>query len=509
MITPRVGSLAALIAGACLALAFPPFGYWPLAAVGVALLTATCRGQRLRTGALMGLLAGLVQFGVLIRWLAVVGLDAWLLLTAYSALWIALVGLATTAVTRLRGWPVWVAAVWVGQEALRDRVPLGGWPWGRLAFSQADAPWLPVAWWGGTALLTFLVALTGALALWAVVTIRMRPAMAGAAGVAVLLLPVALSQVAVSPSAVGDTTVAVVQGDVPATGLGFATEGQRREVLDNHVRQTIELAGAVGRGEVSQPDFVIWPENSSDLDPYTARDAAAAISAAARAIGVPILVGAVVTNPADPDQVLNVSIVWDPVTGPGARYVKQHPVPFGEYVPFRDVLTRVIGRFDLVPRDFAPGDLPGVLPIAGVDVGAVICFEVAYDEVVRGTVLAGGQLLAVQTNNATYTDGGQSEQQLAMARIRAVEFGRATVVAATNGISAQFLADGTTLGLLPERSAGFLVADLPIIDELSVAARVGAWPELAAGLVALLTLIVGWRRPAKPLNRLAATVTQQ
>jgi len=123
---------------------------------------------------------------------------------------------------------------------------------------------------------------------------------------------------------------------------------------------------------------------------------------------------------------------------------------------------------------------------------------VAYDEVVRGTVLAGGQLLAVQTNNATYTDGGQSEQQLAMARIRAVEFGRATVVAATNGISAQFLADGTTLGLLPERSAGFLVADLPIIDELSVAARVGAWPELAAGLVALLALIVGWRRPVNP-----------
>lgn len=480
-----------------MALAFPPFGHWLLAPVGVALLTASCQGQRLRWAALTGFVAGVVQFGVLIHWLMVVGVDAWALLTLYSGAWIALVGAATAAVTRLPLWPGWVATVWVGQEALRDRVPLGGWPWGRLAFSQSDTPWLPSAWWGGATVLTLLVALSGGLLLWVGLHGRARPMAAlGSAGV-LLALPLLGSVLPLPGSTSGDATVAVIQGDVPATGLGFAVEGQRREVLDNHVSQTLRLAEAVSQGEAAQPDLVIWPENASDIDPYAAPDAARAISAAARAIGAPILVGAVISDPQDPDHVLNVSIVWDPSGSPGDRYAKQHPVPFGEYVPFRDVLTRFIGRFDLVPRDFTAGDTPGVLEMAGVDVGAVICFEVAYDDVVRGTVLAGAQLLAVQTNNATYTGGGQSEQQVAMARIRAVEFGRSTVVAATNGISAQFLPDGTVLGSLPENTAGWLVSRMPLQTGTSLAALIGAWAEAVISLMGLGATIVGCRTPVR------------
>ncbi len=457
-------------------------------------MTAACWRQRLRWGALFGLIAGVALFGVMIRWIDVVGVDAWLLLTGYSALWIALVGAGTAALTRLSAWPLWTATLWVAQEAIRDRIPLGGWPWGRLAFSQADAPWLPTTWWGGPALLTFLVALSGTGALWALVVARHRPAAAVGALVAVVIGPLVLSAVPTMTTANGSAVVAVVQGDVPATGLGFAIEGQRRQVLDNHVAQTLKLADAVRLGEVPQPDLVIWPENASDLDPYSQRDAAVAIDTAVRAIGVPILVGAVVTNPDDPRTVLNVGIVWDPVAGPTARYVKQHPVPFGEYVPFRSLLTRFIGRFDLVPSDFAAGAQPGVLPMGDVLVGNIICFEVAYDDVVRGTVLAGAQMLAVQTNNATYTGGGQSEQQLAMARIRAVEFGRSTVVAATNGISAQYLPDGAQIGLLPERSAGFLVADLPLSDSVSVAALAAGWPELLAATIAVFGVLRGVRR---------------
>lgn len=498
MIAPRYAWLVALVAGVALALSFPPYGFWPLAVLGVALLTFATFQQRLRWGLVTGFVAGLAQFAVLIRWLDVVGVDAWLMLTAYSAMWIGGVGVATAAVTRLRWWPLWVAVIWVAQEALRDRIPLGGWPWGRLAFSQSDAPWLVLSWWGGTAALTFAVTLAGSVLLWAALSGRARPVAASAALVGVVVAPFALSLAPTVATTTGSSVVAVVQGDVPATGLGFAVAGQRRAVLDNHVSETIRLAERVRSGQVPQPDLVIWPENASDLDPYTARDAAVAISTAARAIGVPILVGAVVTNPADPQTVLNVGIVWDPVTGPGERYVKQHPVPFGEYVPFRDVLTRVIGRFDLVPRDFAAGDAPGVLQMGEVVVGDVICFEVAYDEIVRGTVLAGAQLLAVQTNNATYTGGGQSEQQVAMARIRAVETGRATVVAATNGISAQFLPDGTMVGMLPEQTAGSLVADLPLVDTVSPATVLGAWPEWVAVVSGVVAFAMGVRRSGNP-----------
>lgn len=493
---PRYVAPVAVGAGVLLAAAFPPIGWWPLAVVAVALLTWSCYRQRIRWGLLAGLCAGLPFFALLLRWLAVVGPDAWLMLALYSASWIAALGAGTAIVTRLPGWPLWVGVLWVAQEALRDRIPLGGWPWGRLVFSQSDAPWLVTAWWAGTPALTFLVAVGGAGLVWGVRAIGGRR-IAGALAVgAVLVAPWVLGLAPTFSAQTGIAVVAVVQGDVPATGLGFANAGQRREVLDNHVTQTFRLAEAVARGQVPQPQVVVWPENASDLDPYTQIDAREAIDSAARAIDAPILVGAVVTNPADRNTVLNVGIVWDPRTGPGDRYVKQHPVPFGEYVPFRPLLTRLIGRFDLVPRDFAAGDRPGDLRMGPIVVGNVICFEVAYDEVVRGTVLGGAELLAVQTNNATYTGAGQSEQQVAMARIRAVENGRSTVVAATNGISAQFQPDGTLVGELPERTAGYLVAELPTSTTLSPAARLGAVPEWIAVMGAVVLLVVGIRRPA-------------
>ena len=125
------------------------------------------------------------------------------------------------------------------------------------------------------------------------------------------------------------STVAVIQGDVPRAGLDF--NAQRRAVLDNHVQQTLELAQDVAAGEEPQPDVVIWPENSSDIDPYTNADAAREIDRAAAAIDAPILVGAVVEGPGE--NVSNTAIVWDPDDGPGDTYVKRHPVPFGEYIP--------------------------------------------------------------------------------------------------------------------------------------------------------------------------------
>ncbi|MFN8126308.1 MAG: apolipoprotein N-acyltransferase [Candidatus Nanopelagicales bacterium] len=489
---PLVAVAVTAVAGVLLAFAFPPFGLWPLAILAIAGFTWACRDRGLVAGAGLGVLFGVVFFGILIRWIVVVGPDAWVALTLYSGAWFALAGAGTAAVTRIRGWPLWVACGWVAQEALRDRIPLGGWPWGRLGFSQSESGWVGMSWWGGVPLLTFLVTLAGAALLWSVVTWRDHRVWSGV--VAVLAVCVPVVPIPTLASADGSAVVAVIQGDVPATGLGFATEGQRRAVLDNHVAQTLALADAVRQGAAPQPEAVVWPENSSDVDPFAARDAAAAISTAARAIDAPILVGAVVTNPEDPTTVLNVGVVWDPVTGPGPRYVKQHPVPFGEYVPFRGLLTRFIGRFDLVPRDFVAGTDPGVLPVGPVTVGDVICFEVAYDEIVRGTVLAGAQMLAVQTNNATYTDGGQSEQQVAMAKIRAVEQGRSTAVAATNGISAMFRPDGTQTGMLPERAAGWLIDDLPQSTHLSPAAVLGGWPELMGLAAALVAFAVGLRR---------------
>jgi apolipoprotein N-acyltransferase len=190
----------------------------------------------------------------------------------------------------------------------------------------------------------------------------------------------------------------------------------------------------------------------------------------------------------------NTSIVWDPVTGPGETYVKRRPVPFGEYVPFRSWLAGWISRFDRVARDFRAGAEPGVLDLAGVPVGVVICFEVADDGVVRDAIVGGGELLVVQTNNATYGRTPQPAQQLAITRLRSVEHGRATLVAATSGISAVIAPDGT----LEQRSAEFvatsLVGEVSRRDALTIADRLGPWPERVAVLVAVVALIAAVRQ---------------
>ncbi len=505
--------LLAVGSGLILALSFPPYDLWFLAPLAVAVFTATVAGCNARAGFGYGFIMGLSFFLVLLRWVSVIGDDAWLALGVYSALWLGLTGWGTAILLRLPLWPIWITALWVGVEALRDRIPLGGWPWGRLGFSQANGSLLDYAWLGGAPALTAAVALIGAclVAVWVAAQSQawgLAAISVAAAAVVVIvgpLLPVPnagqTEQATGEPAA---ATISIVQGDVPTAGLDF--NQQRRAVLDNHVTETEQLAARVAAGAEPQPEAVIWPENSSDIDPYLNPDAAAQIGAAAQAIGVPILVGAVLTNPEDPTTVLNAGIVWDPETGPGEQYIKQHPVPFGEYIPFRSQLADVIGRFDRIPRDFVAGDETGVLQVGPVRLGDVICFEVAYDDLVRETVLDGARMLAVQTNNATYTGSGQTEQQLAMARIRSVEHARTVAVAATNGISALFTPDGTLIAELPERTAGTVTATIPLRDSLTPSDVIGWWSEVLAGLIAIVALIVGLGRPPTCWPNAAETV---
>ena len=474
---------------AVLVLAFPPFDLWPLAVPAVAAFTWATRGASLRTSLLAGWLFGAVFFLGLMPWLRVIGPDAWLGLSAFSALDLAVLAVATTWVTRLRWWPLWTAALWVGQEAVRDRFPLGGFPWGRLAFGQVGTSFTGWAAVGGAPLVTFAVALSGGLLAWAVVHRDRRRAASGAF-VASLVLP--LSGWLVPVSTGGPTvTVAVVQGNVPRTGLDAF--GQREAVLRNHVDATLQLADDVATGRVPRPDLVVWPENSSDIDPFLDDGAYELIDSAVRAVGVPTLVGLVVET-ADGTQLENTGVVWDPVTGPGERYVKRHPVPFGEYVPFREQLSPVVSRLERVPRDFVAGDEPGVLQVGPATVADVICFEVGYDEVVRDAVRGGGQVITVQTNNATYGRTGQVEQQLAISRLRAVEHGRAVLVAATSGISAVIAPDGEILDRAPEFVQQVLVHDVPLRDSESLATRVGPWPELALAIVGVAAVVLGLRR---------------
>jgi apolipoprotein N-acyltransferase len=477
---------AAVVSGALVALALPPYDVWPLAPAGVALLTVLCHGQRARRGALLGLAHGLATFLPVLSWLTVIGVDAWLLVALLEASFLALAGALTPAVLRTAGWPVWLAGLWVAEELARDSVPFGGFPWGRLAFAETAAPFTPYAGIGGAPLVTFATALSGTLLAAAVLAVlgrRPRPR-AGVYVVLALAVPAVGLAVPVGGGEGNPVTVALVQGNVPGVGLNF--QGEREQVLRNHVHATHRLAADVRSGRVARPDLVIWPENASDIDPFLDPSARALIDGAVRDVGVPVLVGAVLQGPG-PDHVSNTGIVWDPQTGPGQRYVKRHPVPFGEYIPFRAELAGITSRLDQIPKDFYAGHRRGNLTVGPAEVGDVICFEVAYDGLVRDVITGGAQVLVVQTNNATYNGTHQPYQQMAISRLRAVETGRDVLVASTSGISAVVRADGTVAAQAPEKVARTLVASVPLRDARTVATRLGAWPEwllAGAGLLA-------------------------
>ncbi len=496
---PRLAGAA--LSGALVALAFPPYDLWPLAPVGVAALVLLTRGVRPRRGALLGLVHGLAIFLPLLSWLTVIGPDAWIAVALLESSFLAATGALLPGIQRLRGWPVWVACLWVAQEAARDRLPFGGFPWGRLAFAETASPFTGFAALGGAPLVSAVTALSGALLAGAVVALAERAtpvpnrrrivALLAAAAVAVPLVGLLV------PTGAGEgrpVTVALVQGGVPGVGMDFL--GEREQVLRNHVDATHRLADAVHAGRRPAPDLVVWPENSSDIDPFTDASARNLIDAAVRDIGVPVLVGAVVDGPG-PDHVSNTGIVWDPVTGPGERYVKRHPVPFGEYIPFREQLSGWISRLDQIPRDFYAADRPGNLDVGPAAVGDVICFEIAYDSLVRDVVAGGADVLVVQTNNATYNGTHQPQQQMAMSRLRAVEHGRTVLVTATSGISAVVDPDGTVVRQAPERVARTIVTTVPLHDGRTVASRVGAAPEwllAALGIGAALAGLLGARR---------------
>ncbi|HEX2400918.1 MAG TPA: apolipoprotein N-acyltransferase, partial [Mycobacterium sp.] len=274
-----------IVAGVALCVSFPPFVWWfmAIAAFGLMAWVLTRESTTLAGGFGYGFLFGLVFYLPLLPWIGgFVGAIPWIALCIVQALFPALFGLAAVAVRRLSGWPFWFAALWAAQEWLKSSVPFGGFPWGVVGFSQTDGPLLSIAQLGGAPLLSFAVVLTGfslAAITFEIVKWWRHDDNQTAAPPAVVLPGVCISAVLLTTAlawphvrqaglGAGDDpaiTVAAVQGNVPRLGLEF--NAQRRAVLDNHVRQTIQLADDVHAGRAPQPMVVIWPENSSDIDP--------------------------------------------------------------------------------------------------------------------------------------------------------------------------------------------------------------------------------------------------
>ena len=500
--------LVALAGGLALSAAFPPEGIWPFAAAGPALLVVALWRRSLRGSFLVGLCFGLAFFFPLISWLVNLAWYAWVALAVAEAVIFGLFCIAQRLMLRLPAWPVAVGCWWVAVEAFRDRWPYA-FPWGRLAMSQAQAPsvrWVEI---GGPQLLTFLLALTGATLAWLLLgPWRLAPVPGAAslprrdvaAAIRDRALPALAFAVAAGLTAAGallpsglpgpggpSAQVAAVQGNVPHSRT---VQKLLREttVTGNHAAATEQLAAQVRSGARPAPDLVIWPENSTDLDPGLYPQVYATIADAVAAINRPLLVGAVLQDP-----LRNTGQLWLPGRGPVAIYVKRQLVPFGEYIPFRGFISSFSSLPSLQPVNFTAGHKAVVFRIGKIRLGDVICYEVGFDNLVGSEVSAGANLLTEQTNDADFeVDGqlGETLQQLAMARIHAIEFDRSMVVAGTTGVSAIIAPDGSLIASSKTWQRAVLNERVPLLTSRTLAERLGQWPEVVFSALAVAAL--GW-----------------
>lgn len=468
-----------VVAGALVSWSFYQ-GHWWASILGIAFLLLALDSQTRRTRLQVTGLFAMTFFGFHVQWVSVLGVDAWLGLTLLCALpWLLFALLPIDS--KSKWFLIQPAAFVVVLEAIRSSTPWGGFPWGLLAYSQVDGPLVALSTLGGQALVSGVVVVCAAMG---IRLMKLRPVSA--------LLSLALITIT-SASVnyfVSDQTIqlSAIQGNVPRIGNQLAV--QRAAVLENHIATTKLLLSDIASGNTPAPDLIVWPESGTDIDPLRPGIAADAIDGLFEDNEIPILIGATTSSSLDSTASssgpTNSGILWTQ-SGPIQMYSKNHLVPFGEYLPLRDFLSRLIKRFDQIPIDFVAGEGPGVFAIADKQVGEVICFEVAYANHIYNTINSGAQVFAVQTNNATYGNTAQPEQQFAITRFRAIETQRAFLVASTSGISGLIQNDGSVTFKTKQFESAIVSGEAPLISKRTLSTKYPHWVLLLSSVFLLLT----------------------
>ena len=394
---------------------------------------------------------------LLLHWTSIyVGSMPWLILTfGLSLLYLPLMLIKRWGIA---AYPL----LFVIAEEIRNIFPFGGFGWGRVAYSQSDAPFSKIAMYGGATALSATTALV-ALVIFLLGQKRFQP---------LVLLPLSLLLIPSSISEISQTNVLIIQGNVPQYGLDF--NSRATQVFFNHVRET-DKALAVN----DNIDFILWPENAVDVDPFNNK----MVSSELNKYDLPLLIGAIVDNNG---ATLNTSILWR--KSGHDLYAKQHLTPFGEYIPLRSLASKISPLVDQVD-DFSVGTQSKVFKIGTAKVAPVICYELIDDSILENAAKS-SNILAVQTNSATFGRSAESAQQLSISRIRAIEHSRNILSVSTTGYSAVINYKGEIVQKTSMGTADHIVARVGLIDSHSPRDRLGDW----AGIFTLMWLLLVSRR---------------
>ena len=500
-----VALLVSAASGLVLSFAFPGASVWVLVFPGVGGALLALRGRSFWSGALTGLVFGVVFWFSLVDWVTLfLGPVPLLALGSLEAFFVGLGGgllaLAYRSVGRL--WtgpggrlvltPLLVAATWVTREVVAGTWPYGGFDWSAVSLSQSTSPFASLSAWFGTPGLSFVLVWLSALGV-ALVTeprglgvARIQAALprvlAGAvAAGALLLIP------AFPLTVTGSMRIAAVQ---PNTHAGYFDPEYDPAA---NLRKTVQATGAaLGRSA----DLVVWPEGAAMYDPIHDAGLRQQLQVVAQATGAPLLTGAITERG---KRTYNSSLLWTSNAGITALYDKVRPVPFGEYVPDRRFWTPFApDLLKLVGRDYTPGTRSSVIEVGNVEVGVNICFDVVDDGLILGSVADGAKILVAQTNNADFGHTDENEQQLAIARLRAIETGRSLMSDSTVASTTAIGPDGRTLAAAKPFTTQTLVVDLPLAKGITPAVAfgvpLGATIALLGGLLPVMLAWISRRR---------------
>ncbi|KUF06733.1 apolipoprotein N-acyltransferase [Leucobacter sp. G161] len=515
---------AAALGGLLLDVANPGAAVWPLVFPAVFLIVASWWQQSIRGAMLAGAAAGAVFWMTQLSWLTLyLGPVPWLGLSAVMIAWFVLQGAATAAATRglaaLRGRP-WklakylpprvvlplaqalaVAGIWVLREGVQGNWPYDGFAWARIAHLFADSPLGALVSWLGFAGLSGLIVFAVAVIVAIIAQPRTSAGLGGRAAsgtVAALVAAAAVFGLAFVPPAgleqTGTLRVGAVQGNSKS---GIFDNREAGDVYADHVRGTEELLDEL-EAAGDRVDVIVWPENSAEFalpdNPLRARE----IALLSRRAEAPIVVGTILAG--DDGTYTNSSVVWGPEgledSQAGNRYDKRYPVPFAEYMPNRSFFRALAPDLvDLVQLEYEHGEFA---PVHGVQAlgrevvaGVAICFDIIFDDQAEQMIDEGAEVIFAPTNNADFGRTDESVQQLQIARLRAIETGRAVVNISTVGTSRIIAPDGRNLDALDTFTRGAMVADVPLVTGETPALRFGAHISTMWMIVGGAGVIVG------------------
>jgi apolipoprotein N-acyltransferase len=487
----------ALLSGSISYLAYPSPNFWPAIFLSVAGLYVSIRGLNFWRGVLVGFVGGAAYYVAQIYWISqYLGPEPLIGLASIEAV-IFCVGSGFIAWTSKRISNSYflsglVSSIWVGREWFATHFPYGGFPWSRVAMSQADSP---LAFWvslGGFGVLSFVIVYISVLAVELLKVISAKSVLALTTATAlVFIIPIALSQI---PSKqIGTLKIAGIQGNANA-GL-FAHEAPGT-IRDNHLEATSKLLKSGQKF-----DLVVWPENASDINPDVDPETKQILSDLVNSkLDRPLIFGTITSTG---DHWFNSSKLWLPGRGEVDQYDKKRPVPFGEYVPDRDFFYAISpDLIGMIYRGYDFGTRDGIFNVGSHHLGILICFEEAIDELPRDLVTSGAQVIIAQTNNADFGHSDESVQQLAIARLRAIETGRSLVNISTVGPSAIIDSHGRLLDSTKAYVSDYVLADVPLSNQKTLT-MLGGWlfDPVAAGMAAAwcLWLVIEYRRKTTKL----------